>query len=257
MQFIKIENRDSIAIITIDRQEALNALNSQVLQELKDTFANININEVRCVIVTGAGKAFVAGADIAEMCNMSVQEAAAYSVKGNEVFSFIENFPVPVIAAVNGYALGGGSELSLACDLRLAGDNAVFGQPEVGLGITAGFGATQRLPRIIGAAKARELLYTAGRIKADEALACGLVNAVYPPDQLMEQAIKLAKKIASNAPIAVRATKKAINDGLALDIDAALEIEKGLFASCFASQDQKNAMQAFLEKRPIDAFLNK
>lgn len=258
MQYIKHENQDNIAIITIDRQEALNAINVQVLGELHEAFTAIDTAQVRCVILSGAGsKAFVAGADIAEMSNMSEEEAVSYAQKGHEVFCMIENFSIPVIAAVNGYALGGGCELCLACDLRLAGENAVFGQPEAGLGITPGFGGTQRLPRIIGAAKAKELLYTGNRLNAKEALACGLVNAVYPPAELMEQAVKLAKKIASNAPIAVRAAKKSVNQGMAADMDTALAIETKLFSACFASQDQKSAMRAFVEKRPIDPFLNK
>ena len=164
---------------------------------------------------------------------------------------------MPVIAAVNGFALGGGCELSMSCDIRIASENAVFAQPEVSLGITAGFGGTQRLARIIGVGKAKELLYTTNKIKAPEALALGLVNAVYPADQLMDEAMKLAEKIARNAPIAVRATKKAINDGLQVDMDKAIEIEEELFGSCFESQDQRNAMTAFVEKRKPDPFENK
>jgi enoyl-CoA hydratase len=258
VQYIKLEHQDNISIVVIDRQEALNALNTQVLAELREAFSAIDTSEVRCVVISGAGsKAFVAGADIAEMSNMPEEEARTYAQTGHEVFLTIENFPVPVIAAVNGYALGGGCELSLACDLRLASDNAMFGQPETGLGITPGFGGTQRLPRIIGVTKAKELLYAGKRINAQEALACSLVNAVYPSDQLMGEAVKLAKKIAANAPVAVRAAKKAINDGLAVDMNEALAIETKLFAACFASQDQKNAMRAFVEKRPLDPFVNK
>jgi enoyl-CoA hydratase len=257
MQYIKTEHKDSIAIIIIDRQKALNALNTQVLQELRETFASIDTNEVYCVIVSGAGsKAFAAGADIGEMSGMSAEEAEIYARAGNEVFSFIETFPVPVIAAVNGFALGGGCELSLACDLRIASDKAVFGQPEVGLGICAGFGATQRLPRIIGSTKAKELLFTGNRIKAEEALVMGLVNAVYPGEQLMDKAIELAKKIAANAPIAVRATKKAVNAGLKKGFKKGIEFEKWVFNTCFETQDQKNAMKAFLEKRPAEPFVN-
>ena len=258
MQYIKYEQQDTIGIVTIDRQEALNALNVHVLQQLKETFSTINTDQVRCVILSGAGnKAFVAGADIAEMSNMSKKDAEAYARIGHDVFRFIEVFPVPVIAAVNGFALGGGCELCLSCDLRLAADNAVFGLPETSLGITPGFGGTQRLPRIIGTAKAKELLYTAKRLKAEEALACGLVNAVYPHAELMAQAVDIAQKIAANAPIAVRAAKKSVDDGLTVDIDSALLIETKLFASCFGSMDQVNAIRAFLEKRPHDPFLNK
>ena len=258
MEYIKSEYQDNIAILTIERPEALNALNKDVLRQLNEALIAIDTGQIRCLILTGSGtKAFVAGADITEMRTMSIEEAESYGRTGNNVFSFIENFPVPVIAAVNGFALGGGCELALACDLRLASDNAVFGQPEVGLGITAGFGGTQRMPRIIGIAKAKELLYTGNRIKAEEALTLGLANAVYPQDQLMEEALKLAKKIAGNAPIAVRATKKAIHDGLATGINEALEIETKLFAACFSTQDQTNAMKAFLEKRPAEPFVNK
>jgi len=258
MQYIKLECRDKVAIVTIDRPEALNAINSQVLAELEETFTNMDSNEIRCVIITGAGsKAFVAGADIAEMSEMNPDQARAYAARGLTVFDLIENFPAPVIAAVNGYALGGGCELTLACDLRLAAENAVFGQPEVSLGVCAGFGATQRLSRLIGIAKAKELLFTGGRIKAQKALECGLVNCVYAAEELMEQALKLANKIAANAPVAVRATKQAINEGVFTDIDTAYNIETELFAACFATMDQKNAMRAFVQKRLAEPFMNK
>ena len=258
MKYIKYEQKDYIGIITIDREKALNALNSDVLTELESVVDGISADDTRCVIITGAGqKSFVAGADIAEMCNETRAQAQTFSAKGNNVFRKIEKLPMPVIAAVNGFALGGGCELSLSCDIRIASENALFGQPEAGLGITAGFGGTQRLARTIGVGKAKELLYTCSKIKADEALKLGLVNAVYPIDQLMDECMKLAGKIARNAPIAVRATKKAINLGLQTDIDSAIQIEAELHASCFESQDQKNAMTAFLEKRKPDPFVNK
>ena len=258
MKYIKYEQKDYIGIITIDREKALNALNSDVLTELESVVDGISADDTRCVIITGAGqKSFVAGADIAQMCNETRAQAQAFSENGNNVFRKIEKLPMPVIAAVNGFALGGGCELSLSCDIRLASENALFGQPEAGLGITAGFGGTQRLARTIGVGKAKELLYTCSKIKADEALKTGLVNAVYPIDQLMDECMKLAGKIARNAPIAVRATKKAINLGLQTDIDSAIQIEAELHASCFESQDQKNAMTAFLEKRKPDPFVNK
>jgi enoyl-CoA hydratase len=258
MKYIKYEQKDYIGIITIDREKALNALNSDVLTELESVVDGISADDTRCVIITGAGqKSFVAGADIAQMCNETRAQAQAFSENGNNVFRKIEKLPMPVIAAVNGFALGGGCELSLSCDIRLASENALFGQPEAGLGITAGFGGTQRLARTIGVGKAKELLYTCSKVKADEALRLGLVNAVYPIDQLMDECMKLAGKIARNAPIAVRATKKAINLGLQTDIDSAIQIEAELHASCFESQDQKNAMTAFLEKRKHDPFMNK
>ncbi len=258
MKYIKYEQKDYIGIITIDREKALNALNSDVLTELESVVDGISADDTRCVIITGAGqKSFVAGADIAQMCNETRAQAQAFSENGNNVFRKIEKLPMPVIAAVNGFALGGGCELSLSCDIRIASENALFGQPEAGLGITAGFGGTQRLARTIGVGKAKELLYTCSKVKADEALRLGLVNAVYPIDQLMDECMKLAGKIARNAPIAVRATKKAINLGLQTDIDSAIQIEAELHASCFESQDQKNAMTAFLEKRKHDPFMNK
>lgn len=258
MQYVKYEQRGFIGVVTIDRQSALNALNTQVIQELDQAFDGIPLDNTRCVILTGAGaRSFVAGADIGEMSAMTKEQGKAWGQNGNAVFRKIETFPVPVIAAVNGFALGGGCELAMACDIRIASENAVFAQPEVSLGITAGFGGTQRLPRIIGIAKAKELLYTISKIKADAALALGLVNAVYAQEQLMEECMKLAEKIAGNAPIAVRATKKAVNDGIQVDMDTAIAIEAELFGSCFESEDQKNAMTAFVEKRKPAPFVNK
>ncbi len=258
MNYVKYEQNEFVGIITIDREKALNALNSEVLSELEAVIDGVSTENTRCLIVTGAGqKAFVAGADIAEMSNMTKAEGQAFSAKGNAVFRKIEKLPIPVIAAVNGFALGGGCELSLSCDIRIASENALFAQPEAGLGITAGFGGTQRLARTIGIGKAKEMLYTCGKVKADEALALGLVNAVYPSDQLMEECVKLAGKIARNAPIAVRASKKAVNDGMQVDIDSAIAIEAEQFGKCFESEDQKNAMQAFCEKRKPEAFVNK
>lgn len=257
MAFVTYRQNGMVGIVTIDRQQALNALNSEVLTEMEQAFDAIPLAETRCVVLTGAGeKAFVAGADIAEMCALDRAQGEAFGKKGNAVFRKIETFPAPVIAAVNGFALGGGCELALACDIRLASENAVFAQPEVSLGITPGFGGTQRLARIIGLGKAKELLYTTGRVKAPEALALGLVNAVYPLETLLEEAMKLAERIAANAPIAVRATKKAVNDGMQVDIDTALDIEAKLLGSCFGSKDQWNAMNAFVEKRKPEPFEN-
>jgi len=258
MEMIKFEQRDHVGIVTIDRPKALNALNSQVLDELNEVFDSIDLNTVRAVVLTGSGeKSFVAGADIGEMSNLSVEEGEAFGKKGNDVFRKIELFPIPVIAAVNGFALGGGCELSMSCDIRICSDNAVFGQPEVGLGITPGFGGTQRLARLIGPGKAKEIIYSAKNIKADEAYRVGLVNNVYPQAELMDEALKLAGKIASNAPIAVRACKEAINEGLQVDMDKAIVVEEKLFGKCFKTEDQIEGMKAFLEKRKVEGFKNK
>ena len=257
MQYVKYKQVGFVGIITIDRPAALNALSPEVLGELDKILDSAGIQDIRCVIVTGAGeKAFVAGADIGVMYPMTQGEAKELCLLGNGVLRKLELLPVPVIAAVNGFALGGGCELAMACDIRIASENAVFAQPEVSLGITAGFGGTQRMPRLIGMGRAKELLYTTNKIKAAQALEIGLVNTVYPPDQLMPEAIKLAEKIAANAPIAVRATKKAVNDGMQTDIDAGILIEAKQFGICFETQDQKNAMGAFLEKRKPDPFVN-
>ena len=258
MEYIVYEQKGSYAVITISREKALNALNSQVLDELNETLDAVNLEEVRCLILTGAGaKSFVAGADIGEMSTLTKAEGEAFGKAGNDIFRKIETLPIPVIAAINGFALGGGCEISMSCDIRLCSENAVFGQPEVGLGITPGFGGTQRLARIVGPGKAKQLIYTARNIKAAEAYRIGLVNEVYPLEELMPQAIKMAKGIAKNAPIAVRACKKAINDGLEVGMDDAIVIEEKLFGSCFETEDQKEGMTAFLEKRKVDNFKNK
>lgn len=257
MEFIKYETEESIALLTIDRPKALNALNSSVLDELDQAIDAVDLQKVRALIITGSGeKSFVAGADIAEMSNLTKEEGVAFGKKGNDVFRKIESLPIPVIAAVNGFALGGGCELSMACDIRLCSENAVFGQPEAGLGITPGFGGTQRLARIVGIGRAKELIFSTSNIKADEAYRIGLVNHVYPIEELLPQAKKLALKIAGNAPIAVRNCKKAINDGLQTDIDTAIVIEENLFGACFETHDQKEGMGAFLEKRKEKNFIN-
>ena len=258
MDYIVYEQKGSYAVITISREKALNALNSQVLEELDATLDAVNLDEVRCLILTGAGqKSFVAGADIGEMSTLTKAEGEAFGKKGNDIFRKIETFPIPVIAAVNGFALGGGCEISMSCDIRICSDNAVFGQPEVGLGITPGFGGTQRLARLVGPGMAKQMIYTARNIKADEAYRIGLVNAVYPQEELMAAAEKMAAGIAKNAPIAVRNCKKAINEGLDADMDEAIVIEEKLFGDCFESYDQKEGMAAFLEKRKVEKFLNK
>lgn len=249
MGFINYDVDGMIAVITINRPKALNALNSEVVKELDAVIDAVDLDAIRCLIITGAGeKSFVAGADIGEMSSLTKAEGEAFGKLGNDLLRKIETLPIPVIAAVNGFALGGGCEISMSCDIRLCAENAVFGQPEVGLGITPGFGGTQRLARIVGPGKAKQLIYTARNIKAAEAYRIGLVNEVYPLEELMPQAIKMAKGIAAQAPIAVRACKKAINEGLEVGMDEAVVIEEKLFGSCFETEDQRAGMSNFLEK---------
>ena len=260
MSFVKTEVQGAVEIITIDRPQALNALNPEVLADLKAAFEAVDQSAVRCIVLTGAGeKSFVAGADIAAMSTMTKAEGEAFSKLGNDVFLMIEHFPVPVVAAINGFALGGGNELAMSCDIRICSDNALFGQPEVGLGITPGFGGTQRLARLVGMGMAKQLVYSAFNVKADEALRIGLVNAVYPQAELMDNALKLATKIASNAPIAVRHCKQAMNEGIELPIDKAVAVEEKLFGECFETHDQKEGMGCFLSKekpKPKPVFTN-
>ncbi len=262
MDFVLYEVNGAVGTITINREKALNALNSQVLDELNATLDAVDLNTVRCLILTGAGeKSFVAGADIGEMSTLTKAEGEAFGKKGNDVFRKLETFPIPVIAAVNGFALGGGCEISMSCDIRICSDNAVFGQPEVGLGITPGFGGTQRLARLVSPGMAKQLIYTARNIKAAEAYRIGLVNQVVSAevneagevtvsakDALMAAANKMAAGIAMQAPIAVRNCKKAINDGLQVDMDQAIVIEEKLFGDCFETEDQRAGMGNFLEK---------
>ena len=249
MEYIVYEQKGEYAIVTISREKALNALNSAVLEELDKVLDEVDLETVRCLIVTGAGqKSFVAGADIGEMSNLSKAEGEAFGKKGNDVFRRLEKFPIPVIAAVNGFALGGGCEISMSCDIRICSENAVFGQPEVGLGITPGFGGTQRLARLVGAGMAKQMIYTARNIKAEEAYRIGLVNGVYPQEELLPAAEKMAAGIAKNAPIAVRNCKRAINEGLDVDMEEALIIEEKLFGNCFETEDQKYGMAFFLDK---------
>lgn len=259
MALLQYEVIGQVGLITITRPEALNALNKAVLHELNEVLDAVDLETTRCLVITGAGeKAFVAGADVAEMCCMSESEARIFSETGNALFRKIETFPVPVIAAINGYALGGGNELALSCDIRICSENAVFGQPEAGLGITPGFGGTQRLARVIGStSKAKELLFTCRNIKAEEALQIGLVSAVYPQEDLLAEARKMADRIAGNAPIAIRTIKRAVNEGLDLPITDAIQHEVDLFSTCFSTEDQKEGMQAFMEKRKEKVFKNK
>ena len=253
-----LEKEDHLAIITINRPKALNALNSETLNDINSVLDDLEKdNNIYAVILTGAGeKSFVAGADIAEMKDLNEEEGRKFGELGNKVFRRLETLDKPVIAAVNGFALGGGCEISMACDIRIASEKAKFGQPEAGLGITPGFGGTQRLARIVGLGKAKEMIYTCDLIKADEALRVGLVNKVVPLENLMEEAKAMAAKIASNAPIAVRMCKDAINRGIQVDIDKAVAIESEDFGKCFATEDQKEGMTAFMEKRAKN-FQNK
>ena len=262
MEFVLYEQKGQIATITINRPKALNALNSVVLDELNAVIDAVDLNEVRCLILTGAGeKSFVAGADIGEMSSLTKAEGEAFGKKGNDVFRKLETLPIPVIAAINGFALGGGCEIAMSCDIRICSDNAVFGQPEVGLGITPGFGGTQRLARLVGPGMAKQMIYTARNIKAAEALRIGLVNQVVSATvdeagevvttaqaNLIATAEKMAAGIAKNAPIAVRNCKKAINEGLEVGMDEAIVIEEKLFGDCFETEDQKAGMGNFLEK---------
>jgi enoyl-CoA hydratase len=258
MKFIKEEQKGFVKIITIDRPDASNSLNTDVLTELEEVVGAVNSADTRCVIITGGGeKSFVAGADIGTLMNQNPEDAKKWALFGHSVFRKIETLDVPVIAAVNGYAFGGGTELALSCDIRIAAENAVFALPESSLGIVPGFGGTVRLPRLIGTGKAKELLFTGNRLKASEALDLGLVNAVYPKEALMDEAMKLAEKIASNGPIAIRTIKKSVNDGMQTTIEGAIQIEVELGSGCFGTADQKNAMTAFFEKRKPEPFINK
>ncbi len=248
-EFIKYEEETDIAILTINRPKALNALNSQVLDELDKVLESIDTEKIHALIITGAGeKSFVAGADIAEMSTLTKAQGAEFSKKGNDVFRKIETFPIPVIAAINGFALGGGCEISMSCDIRICSDNAIFGQPEVGLGITPGFGGTQRLARLVGLGMAKQMIFTGQNIKAEEAYRIGLVNAVYPQQELLNEAKKLATTIAKNGANAIKNSKKAINDGYQMEIDKAIQIEEQLFGECFQSDEQVIRMKNFLEK---------
>ncbi len=250
-QFLLLATEGGVATVTINRPKALNALNAAVLQELTDVFTQLAKDEsLRAVILTGAGgKAFVAGADIAAMADLNPLQAREFGVLGQNLMELIETFPRPVIAAIDGFALGGGCELAMACDIRLASESAKFGQPEVNLGVIPGFAGTQRLPRLVGKGIAKELLYTGDIINAAEALRIGLVNKVVENGKLLEAAQEMASKIAKKGPLAVQLCKAAVNNGLEMDIGKGCAYEADLFALCFASEDQSEGMKAFLEKR--------
>ena len=258
LSFVAFEQRGPIGVLTMNRPEALNALNEQVLRDLNAALDAVEANdEVLVVILTGAGRSFVAGADIGQMKDLTPVQAKKFGSYGNQVFLKLENFPKPVIAAVNGFALGGGCELSMACDIRLASEKAKFGQPEVGLGITPGFGGTQRLARIVGVSNAMELILTAKTINAARAQELGLVSHVYPPEELMDKAMELAQAIAANAQVAVRQSKAAIRRGLQTDIYTGAAYESEAFGLCFATEDQKDAMRAFVNKEKLTSFKNR
>ena len=248
---VEVTREGAVAVVTVDRPEALNALSSATNEELLAAVRELSADDrVRAVVLTGGGdKAFVAGADIAEMRDMTAEEARRSSALGHSVMSAIEAAPQPWIAAVNGYALGGGCELALACDLRIAAEHAKFGQPEIGLGITPGFGGTQRLTRMVGMGWAKYLVLTGRHLRADEALRIGLVQAVVPREELADKAKTLADELAARSPLAMRYCKAAVNASANADLETGQGIERDLFALCFASEDQTECMEAFLAKR--------
>lgn len=251
-EFVRLTQDGSIATLTIARPDRLNALSPEVMAELTDAVSEVarRAREIRCLVVTGEGKAFVAGADIAAMQNMTPGEAADFAGRGHLLGSALEALPLPVIAAINGFALGGGCELALACDFAYASEKAKLGQPEVKLGVIPGFGGTQRLLRRVGVAMARELVYSGMMIDAQEALRIGLVNRVFPHDELLPKTYETARAIAEMGPLAVAAAKRVIRDGEMMPLAAANALEVETFARCFTSADQKEGMVAFLAKRP-------
>ena len=257
-QTIRYEKQENIGILTINRPEALNALNSTVIGDLEQAISEVEKDaELGALIITGEGRSFVAGADIGEQLPLDVAGGRKWGQRGSALMRRIEKLEIPTIAAINGFALGGGCELSMACDIRIASEKAKFGQPEVGLGITPGFSGTQRLPRRVGIAKAKELIFSGKVIGAAEAEKIGLVNAVYAPEELIPGAIAMAKSFTANAPIAVKYSKACIDRGMQMDIDDGIALENELFAMCFATADQKEGMSAFLEKRKEKHFQNK
>ncbi len=258
MSFVSLEKKGAVGIITMNRPEALNALNEEVLHDLDLVLDQVEADdEILVAVVTGAGRAFVAGADIGQMSTLTAVEGKKFGAYGNQVFLKLENLTKPTIAAVNGFALGGGCELSMACDIRVASEKAKFGQPEVGLGITPGFGGTQRLARIVGTSNAMELILTAQVIPAARALEIGLVSHVTAPEELMDKALELANAIAANAQVAVRQSKAAIRRGLQTDMATGIAYETEAFGLCFSTEDQKDAMKAFVNKEKITSFKNR
>ena len=260
MNTLKLTVEDKIAVLEINRPEALNAINEEVMEELNAVLDHIadrcNTGEIGGLILTGSGKAFVAGADIKVQSTFDEAGGYAWGKNGCSVFGKLEKLDVPVIAAVNGFALGGGGELALACDIIVAGEKAKFGQPEVGLGITPGFGGTQRLPRRIGMGKAKELIFSGRMVTAAEAEAIGLADKVVPQEELLNACIDMMNSFLKNGPKAVAYSKHAMNDGAGKEIDEALAVENKYFSWCFNTEDQKEGMIAFLEKRKA-VFQNK
>lgn len=245
-----VEKKDSTLIVTINRERALNALNKETVADLQQLFSyHWTDDTITAVILTGAGKAFVAGADITELADLDVRSGTQLSANGLYLMKTIQNFPKPVIAAVNGFALGGGCELALACDIRLASEKAKFGQPEVNLGIIPGYGGTQRLARLVGRGKAMQLICTGEMISAAEAYRIGLVEEIYPPEELMDKALEMAKTIAAKGPMAVVMAKECINRGLDVNLTAGCDLEKANFGSICGTGDKNEGMEAFLEKR--------
>ena len=249
-QNLTLKKEDRLATITMNRPEALNALNSETFHELNAAFDELEKDDkIEVILVTGEGKAFVAGADIVEMQNMNGQQSRAFSMLGQQVFRRMELMEKVFIGAINGFSLGGGCEFAMACDIRIASEKAKFGQPEVNLGVTPGFAGTQRLPRLVGMAKAKELLLTGDMIKADEAYRIGLVNRVVTPESLMDEARKIAETILTKGPVSIKMVKACVNRGMQTDIDTAAAFEADAFGLCFASGETKEGMTAFLEKR--------
>lgn len=257
MKYVTSREEGGVAVLSICNEKALNALNEIVLQELSDMFDSINLEKIRCIVLTGAGnKAFVAGADISSMQKFDKEDGRKFSEFGNKIFSKIEDFPIPVIAAVNGYALGGGCELALACDIRIVSEKAVFGLPETGLGIIPGFGGTQRLARLIPEGKAKEMIFAGTKMDAYAAQAAGLADRVCSEEQLMDQAFRLAQQISRHAPIAVRKAKAVMNEGRRQSREN-FHLESCYFAACFETEDQKKGMAAFLNKTPYIEYKNR
>jgi len=249
--YLKIEEHDNIAVMKVSAPKTLNALNTGVFKDMDDYLTNFDCERFRVLIVTGDGeKAFVAGADISEMANLNMAQGQTFGARGAAVFRKLETLQIPVIAAVNGFALGGGCELAMACDIRICSENAKFGQPEVGLGIIPGFSGTVRLARLVGMGMAKQLIYTGKALRASDALRIGLVNEVVPQEELMNRAFELANQIAANAPLAVKAAKHCINVEYDMNADDAIRYESGIFGHCFSTEDQKEGMAAFFEKRP-------
>ena len=253
-EFVRCQIEEGIAVVAIDNQPALNALSGPVLNQLDQTFTALAKNrEVKGVIITGGGeKSFVAGADISEFLKVTGDTAVEFMTRGQRIFNKIEAFDRPVIAAVNGFALGGGNEIALCCDIRIAAENAIFGQPEVNLGIIPGYGGTQRLPRLIGPGKAKEVIFADERINAQEALRIGLVDRIVPKGQAVEEARKLLKKIMTKGPLAIKMAKKAISEGLKMSLREGLDLEAECNGVCFSSGDKDEGAKAFLEKRPAN-----